>query len=258
MDNENLCGWTAICLSSCFYFSLVVPFFSVLRCKKNYEFTPIGLIDMIYIDSIAWYIYGDRIVCEKIKLGNCIGAGACLTLIVIYLAFELKKFLVDTILNCLILVLGTLVMHKGLTIVIEDTMVLGKICVGTRIITFCTPIFMIYRVIKEKNYMHISLFTTITYLLACTGWAFYGKNTNDYNVMCANCAGAVLGLIQLCVYFNYKKKYGLLSGPTSTIGIESGLSEETRKDDSTTITIDEESQQKAKEKPVKIVAKTDN
>ena len=258
MDNENLCGWTAICLSSCFYFSLVVPFFNVLRCKKNYEFTPIGLIDMIYIDSIAWYIYGDRIVCEKIKLGNCIGAGACLTLIVIYLAFELKKFLVDTILNCLILILGTLVMYKGLTIVVEDTMLLGKICVGTRVITFCTPIYLVYRVIKEKNYMHLSLGSTLTYLAACIGWAFYGKNINDNNVMYANCAGTIIGIIQLSIYCNYKRKYRGFSVDTSTIGIESGSTEETRKDESTTIHIDEESQEKAKEKPVKIIARTDN
>ena len=53
---------------------------------------------------------------------------------IIYLAFELKKYLVDTILNALIFILGTLALHKGLSMVIEDAQMVGKICVGTKLI----------------------------------------------------------------------------------------------------------------------------
>ena len=75
--------------------------------------------------------------------------------------------------------------------------------------------------------------------------------------MCANGIGAVLGIIQFLVYLNFRKKYQY-NGPTKTIGIESSSGEDNKKDDSTTMNIDEENQEKTKEKPVKIISKIDN
>ena len=194
---------------------------------------------------------------EPLKLGNCVGAIASLTLIVIYLIFELRKYTVDTILNALILVLGALVIQKGLTIVVDDPEMVGKICIGTKLITFCYPILMIYRTIKQKNYMFISVSITLSYLAACLAWCFFGKNKGDNNIMCANGIGAILGIIQFLVYLNFRKKYQY-NGPTKTIGIESSSGEDSKKDDSTTMNIDEEIQEKTKEKPVKIISKIDN
>lgn len=256
MDYQNIFGYVATGLSSCFFFSLVIPFFNVLRCKLNYEFTPIALINTIYVDSVAWYIYSDKVLCEQLKLCSTIGGFCSLLLIVIYLAFELKKYLVDSILNTLILILGTLVMHKGLTIVVEDAQMVGKICIATKIITFFSPLVMTYRLIKEKNYKLISVNTTLTYMLSCIGWTLFGKTTNDFNIMCPNAIGVVLCFIQFIIYLNYKKKYPNYRG--STIGIETTSAEEGKKDESTNINIDEESQEKAKEKPVKIITRIDN
>ena len=257
MDYQNIFGYVATCLSSCFYLTLVIPFFNVLRCKLNYEYTPIVFIDSIYVDALTWYIYADKIVCDQLKLCNTIGACCSLLLIVIYLAFELKKYLIDSVLNCLILILGTLVIHKGLTIVIEDADMIGKVCIGTKVLTFLIPIILTFRVIKEKNYRLISFSTTITYMMSCIGWILFGKASFDINIMIPNAIGVFICFIQFIVYLNFKKKYPTYSGPSSTIGIESG-STEYKKDESTTMNIDEESQEKAKEKPVKIVTRLDN
>ena len=257
MDYQNIFGYVATALSSCFYLSLALHFFNVLRCKLNYEYTPIIFIDTIYVDALTWYIYADKIVCEQLKLCNTIGCCCGLLLIVIYLAFELRKYLVDSILNCLILILGTLVIHKGLTIVIEDADMIGKVCIGTKVVTFIIPIILTFRVIKEKNYRLISFSTTTTYMMSCIGWVLFGKASFDINIMIPNCIGVVLCFIQFLVYLNFKKKYPTYSGPSSTIGIESG-STEYKKDESTTMNIDEESQEKAREKPVKIVTRIDN
>ena len=258
MDNTNIFGYIATCLSACFYCSLALPFFNVLRCKLNYEYTPIALINTIYVDSVAWYIYGEKSLCDQIKLCHTIGCCCTLVLIVIYLIFELKKYLVDSILNSLILILGTLVLHKGLTIVVEDSQMVGKICIGTKLITFFVPIVLCCRVIKEKNYKLIAINSTLTYMASCIGWCLFGKAANDLNLMIPNGIGIILGLIQFVVYLNFKKKYGKYAGPSSTIGIESSSTEDVKKDESTTMNIDYESQEKAKEKPVKIVARVDN
>ena len=257
MDYQHIFGYVATGLSSCFYLSLVLPFLNVIRCRLNYEFTPIALIDTIYIDSVAWYIYGDKILCDQLKLCNTIGACCTLLLIIIYLVYELKKYLIDSILNALILILGTLVLHKGLTIVVEDAQMVGKICICTKIITFLIPIIRTCRVIKEKNYKLISVNSTLTYMAACIGWVLFGKAANDINIMCPNGIGVFLCFIQFIVYLNFKKKYGRYSGPSSTIGIEN-VSTEGKKDETTTMNIDEESQEKAKEKPVKIITRLDN
>ena len=251
MDYQNIIANTAIGLSVAFFLTLVIPFFNVLRCKLNYEFTPIALINTIYVDSIAWYIYADKIICQPLKLCHTIGAICTLLLIIIYLAFELKKYLVDSILNLLILILGTLVMHKGLTIVVEDAQMVGKVCIATKLITFFTPILMIYRVIKEKNYKLISINNTFTCMCACIGWVLYGKFTNDINIMIPNIAGIVLCFIQFIVYLNIKKKYPHYVGPSSTIGIETTSGDDVKKGDNA-IKIDEDSEIKGKEKPVEI------
>ena len=259
MDYQNIFGYVATCLSTCFYLSLAVPFLNVLRCKLNYEYTPIIFIDTIYVDALTWYIYADKIVCDQLKLCNTIGACCTLLLIVIYLAFEVKKYTIDSILNCLILILGTLVIYKGLTLVVEDADMIGRICIGTKVLTFIIPIILTFRVIKEKNYRLISLNSTITYMMSCIGWILFGKATFDINIMVPNAIGVFLFFIQFIVYLNFKKKYPTYRGDSSTIGIESG-STEFKKDESTTMNmnIDEESQEKAKEKPVKIVTRLDN
>lgn len=254
MEFIQVIGYAAIGLSSFFYLCLSIPFIHVLRCKQNFEFTPIGLINTVYVDCVAWYIYGQKLSCDEIMLGHKIGACCSLLLIIIYLAFEIRKYLIDTILNALILILGTLVLHKGLTMVIEDSNIVGKICIGTKLITFCIPLLEMSRVFKDKNYKHISLNNTLSCCAACLAWAIFGKCANDINAMCANCLAIVLCLVQLCVRFNYKRRYAN-PGEITTIGIESTGADETKKEEKMDINIDEESQEKAKEKPVRIVTK---
>jgi uncharacterized protein with PQ loop repeat len=257
MDIHSASGNTAIGLSACFYLSLFAPFCKVLACKLNYEYTPIALIDTVFVDCLCWYIYGEKMAYEPLKLGNCIGGIASLTLIVIYLIFEIRKYTVDSILNALILILGALVIQKGLTIVVEDPLMVGRICIGTKLITFGYPLLMIYRTIRGKNYMFISVSITLTYLAACLGWCFFGQNKSDSNIMWANGIGVILGIIQFLVYLNYRKKYQY-NLPTKTIGIEKGTGDDNKKDDSINMNFDEEGQEKGKEKPVKIISKVDN
>jgi hypothetical protein len=257
MDVINVTGMAAVALSSCFYLAIIFPFCKVLLCKLNYEYTPIALIDTVYVDSLVWYFYGDKILCKQLKYGNCIGGFVSLSLIAIYLLFEIRKYPVDSLLNILILILGTLVIQKGLSIILEDPQIIGKICIGARLITFSYPILMIYRAVKEKNYMFISLSTTVGNLIFCIGWFIFGRNIKDNNVVCANGIGVILGIIQFIVYLNFRKKYQY-NGPTKTIGIERSSGDDTKKDDSITMNIDEESQERAKEKPVKIITKLDS
>lgn len=258
MEFMIISGHISVFLSSCFYFSLSVPFLKVLRCKMNFEYTPIYLVSTIYIDCFSWYIYGLKILSEQIMLANKIGICSTLALIAIYFGFELRKYTVDTILNIIILVMGTLVMQKGLDTIVEDFQVVGKICFVTKLITFYEPVLLLYQVFKEKNIEIISTRNTFLYCITSLAWVLFGKSSKDMNVILANICALFLCLIQLFVIFYFKKRYSGYKG--SAIGIESSQIGETKKEENTTINtnFDEENQEKAKEKPVKIVTKIDS
>lgn len=258
MDFMIISGWTAVCLSSCFYFSLSIPFLRTLRCKMNFEYTPIHLVSAIYVDCFSWYIYGLKILSEQIMLASKIGICSTLALMAVYLGFELKKYTVDTILNIIILIMGTLVMQKGLDTIIEDFQIVGKICIGTKLITFYTPMLLLYQVFKEKNFELISLRDTFLYCAASLAWILFGKSTKDIYVMWANSCAFVLCSIQLYVIIYFKRKYSNYNKPTKTIGIETEQNEEPKKEESTSINLDLEKQEKEKEKPVKIVTKIES
>ena len=261
MNYQQIFGYIATCFSSVFYCSLVIPFLNVLRCKLNYEYTPIIFVDTIYIDSVSWYIYATKIYNKQLIL--CHTMGACCTgiLIVIYLAFQIKQYPQDAILNCLILILGTMVLHKILSVIIDEIPTIGNVCIGTKIITFCIPIYILFKIYKDKTYKQISFNITLTYLACCIAWVLFGKSINDNKIMIANGVGVVVCLVQFVLYLSFKKQFPSQSNTVfnSTSVIEKNI-EEPKKDENATITmsIDEEKVDKAKEKPVKIITRIEN
>ena len=62
-------------------------------------------------------------------------------------------------------------------------------------------------------------------------------------------------LYSIYCLFKFQKKYPYYDGSSYTIGIERSSNEDVKKDGSTTMSIDEEKQVRAKVKPVKIVTR---
>ena len=255
---QEIVGWVAAGLTVLYYLAPVNPFFRVLKGKLNFEDTPGVFVTTCYINCFVWYVYGDMIFSDQVKYSNGVAACASLLLMIIYLAYELKKYLVDSILNALILITGTWAVYRALTIIIDDDRIVGKICIGTAIVVFLTPIQILYKVIKEKNYILIPIYPAWIYLFASIAWVTYGIMITDFYVVCPHVIGIVLSLVQIIVYLKYRRKYPAIGERdfSSTIGIETG-NEDTKKEE-TPIKIDEDSQPQAKEKPVKIVTKIDN
>ena len=255
---QEVVGWIAAGLTVLYYLFPVKPFFRVLKGKLNFEDTPGVFVTTCYVNCFVWYVYGDMIFSDQVKYSKAVAACISLLLMIIYLAYELKKYLVDSILNALILITGTWAVYRALTIIIDDDRIVGKICIGTAIVVFLTPIQILYRVIKEKNYILIPIYEAWAYLFASIAWVTYGVMITDFYVVCPHVMGIVLSLVQIIVYLNFKRKYPAIGDRefSSTIGIETGNDEP--KKEETPIKIDEDSQPQAKEKPVKIVTKTDS
>ena len=121
MDNlEDIFGWVALALTMFIYISPTIPFFNVLRGLISYEETPGILVSATYVNCFCWYIYGDMIFSDQVKICNCIGAICSLCFITIYLVYEIKKYTLDAILNALIIITGSYATYRGLTIVVDD------------------------------------------------------------------------------------------------------------------------------------------
>ena len=103
---------------------------------------------------------------DQIKICNLIGAGSSLILICIYLLYEIKHYTLDAILNALIILTGSVSVYRGFTLVIDDNSIIGKICVVTALIVFLSPLQIIYKVIKEKTYFLIPVYTAIVSLFS--------------------------------------------------------------------------------------------
>ena len=175
-------------------------------------------------------------------------------LMLIYLGYELKKYLIDSILNTLILVTGSWAVYRALTIVIDDDRVVGDICIGTTLIIFIFPLQIMYKVFKEKNYNLIPVLSSIIYLFSCLFWFLYAIFIKDFYLAFPNILGVILSSSEIALYLNCKKKYpGIGERDTiGTIDIVTGANDD--KKEETPIKIDEQGEGK----PVEIVNKLDN
>ena len=256
---QDLFGWAATCLSICFYFYPFFPFLNILKGKLNYEDSPGILVTSIYINSFCWYIYGDTIFSDPIKICNFIGAFISFFYMLIYLAYEIKKYTVDAILNILIIFTGSYAVYKGFTIMIDDDTIIGKICFGTSCLVFFTPIQIIYRVTKEKNYNIIPIYLATSSLFSSCFWIIHGVFIKDLYIVFPNLIGIILAKIQIFIFLKYKRKYPGIgeTESSSTIGIETNENEKERKEEGSNRD-DEDAPAKEKEKSVKIVSRIDN
>ena len=244
-------GWLAGCFNVCFYLTPTFNFIKVLKGKVNFEESPGVYVTTCYVNCFIWFIYGDMIFSDQVKISNMIAALINLIFMLIYLAFELRKYFVDAILNTLILITGSWACYRALTIVIDDDRVVGDICIGTTIIIFISPIQILYKVFKEKNYNIIPVFSAIIYLFTCLFWFVYAIFIKDFYLAFPNLLGIILSAVEIAVYINCKRRYpGIGEITTGTIDIVSGGNDENKKEE-TPIKIDEG-------KPVEIINKLDN
>jgi uncharacterized protein with PQ loop repeat len=246
-------GWIALGLSTITFLFPIPIYINVIKGKTDYESTPSYFLCSSYISYFSWWVYGDMIFSDQLKYCYIIGSLINACLILIYLFYELRKYLIDTILNFLILVTGSWALYRALTIIIDDDVVVGKICLGTTIVVHFNSVHTIYKVIKDKSYLLIQLYNCCATILAGVCWSIYGIMISDVYMVLANIVAGVICLVQIIIYFNYKRKYPSISEKSNnpTIGIESGNQNDIGKKEESPLKTDESKIDV--EKPVKIV-----
>ena len=248
---EDGIGWVAAGFTLLSFSYPVFPYFQAIQGKLSFEDTPLVLVTTAYVNYYCWYAYGDMIFSYQMKYCYLIGTIIDLFLLVIYLAFEIRGSLVDSILNTLILIVGTWALYRALYIIVDDDSIVGKICIGTAFVLYFSYIQTIYKVITEKNYRLISIYNSLIIFISSILWVVYGILISDIYVSIPYSVAIIISMIEMIIYLNYRKKYPLVNDRdfTSTIGTETDQ-EKINKED---VTIKGEDEKlKGKEKPVEI------
>ena len=280
MDLEDTFGWIGCFLNTCFFLVELIPFINIIRGKVYFEDSPGFFMSASYANSFLWSIYGDLVFSEQIKTTNMIACLICFIALMIYLSYERKKYLLDSILNFLMIFMVSWAVFKYLSIEVDDDRVVGKLCFCSSCIIYMHFYYIIYRVVKEKNYMLIPFNHITIYFVNSIIWIFYGIVTNDFYVILPNSMGTLLSLIQVIIYIKYESKYPLLAENDFTANENNG-NEENKKEDKedkidkedkddnndkddkdekedNKIKNEDEDSSKNIPKPVKIVSKNDN
>ena len=252
---QEISGWLAMAVTTCSFLFPVFPYLNVLRGRMNYEDTPSFFVISSYINYFCMYVYGDLVFSDQVKYCYLVGSIINCVLMVIYLVYEIRRYLVDTILNALILITGTWALYRCLTIIIDDDRIVGKICILTFCVVFITPVQILYRVLKERNYNLIPIYNCWLSLCFSSLWIVYAIFISDFYILFPNIINIILSLAQIAVYINLSRKYPAIGQRefSSTIGIETTSNEEIKNVESQ-IKMDEDTENK-KEKPVKIINK---
>ena len=254
---EEVSGWIGFGLTILYYLGPCPSFIQVLKGKKSYEETPIFFVASSYLNTFLWSIYGHLTFSDQVKYSHIFGACVSICLLAIYILCEIDKFLVDSILNSLILITGTWAIYRVLVLVYEESRLAGKFCIGTSCFMYIYPMLILFKVLREKNYKLININSAFIYLLSSIAWITYGFLAFDNYLIISHSIGITLSFFQIIIYIIFKMKYPLIGEkdfPPSIVGIEVNENIENKKEEVSIKIDDVNNLPKTNEKPVKIIS----
>ena len=218
----------------------IISFINFFFNKADFESIPISRMIANYINSIAFFFYSSIIFNIEVRFANLVSAVISFVLIIIYFYLELSRYLIDAILNFIILVLGTSCSYQWLSKIIIEEKIVGMICVLTNISSIIVQFPYIYNGIVKKNYMLIPITYDSVSFPGYFSWVIYGIIIGDYYILVANLIPCFDCTVNILLYFYYRKYF--INNEENENSIE--IDEETKKEFS--------SLKEIKERPVKI------
>jgi len=250
-------GWLAFFININFYLSSITPFLNVIKGKLHYEETPGIYVTTCYINCLIWYIYAKMKNNNLIKISYMISGIICLIFISIYLIFEAKKYLCDSILNTFFIVTGTWAFYRALILIVGKIKLVGYITILTTFILFISPVMKLDKMIKEKNFKLTQTFSAWKYLVYSISWLIYAIFLKDIYLIITNSLGIIFALFYIFIKIYYKNKYNLIiieRNSNGEINIASGGNYENKKEE-IPIKLDYDFPPQNEDKPVTIVNK---
>ena len=250
-------GWLSFFININFYLSSITPFLNVIKGKLHYEETPGIYVTTCYINCLIWYIYAKMKNNNLIKISYMISGIICLIFISIYLIFEAKKYLCDSILNTFFIVTGTWAFYRALILIVGKIKLVGYITILATFILFISPVMKLDKMIKEKNFKLTQTFSAWKYLVYSISWLIFAIFLKDIYLIITNSLGIIFALFYIFIKIYYKNKYNLIiieRNSNGEINIASGGNYENKKEE-IPIKLDYDFPPQNEDKPVTIVNK---
>ena len=226
-------GFLSAFININFYLSSIPPFLNVIKGKLYYEETPGVYVTTCYINSLIWYIYGKMKNNNFVKISYMISGISCLIFISIYLIFEAKKYLCDSILNTFFIVTGTWAFYRALILILGKIKIVGYITILATFLLFWSPIQKLNKMVNEKNFKLIQVFSPWKYLVYSISWLIYGSFLKDIYLIITNIIGIIFSLFFIFIKMYYKNKYSpfIKRNSNSAININAEGNYESKKEE---------------------------
>ena len=262
MDDFNeFIAWGACPLTIIYYIPKIIPYINILRRIVNFEDVQGLYITACYVECFLWYLYGDMLYNDQMKIGYMISMIICSISVIIYLYFESKKYFSDSILNFIIVYLTSWAFYKYITLEQSDNDILLVIlCAIASCVVDSFSVYTIHKVIKEKDYNLIQYKIEWIHLFGEIIWCLYGFIDKDFIMGISYGIGVSLSITQIHLYRKLRKKYPLKEKDYKfKSNIDNIVNEDNKRVESTNQfnDTDDSMSSKIKSKPVKIIGKFD-
>ena len=200
-------------LSTCgtitaFFLSLSpsVPFMQVLNGKEKIDILPEGMILFLMLTRLVWasvWIITKR---KMALLNSCLGVTVSDVFISLYFYIYFNRSCIKAFFSTIILLLAEGALLYGM-VLWGDYLILSYIAMVCKIIMSISPGQKIMRVIREKNYKLIPIYSAVTNLLCSLSWLCYGICINLFGQIFSNLIGLIFSIANtiIWIYFYVKR-----------------------------------------------------
>ena len=208
LDEEEITQLVGAGFSLCFTCSYIISLFKVYKQRFAYEEYPIISLFFCYFNNLMWTKYSDLIYHESMKSLFQYSNIISIVIISLYSLYEIRKDIIDMVLNILILITSTFAIRKLLMdILIEEEKV--KMASGySMIILYLSCLEWIYRAKSAKNTNILNTTSCLFLVGNAVCLTYYGIKYDDKFYIYSNAVGIIVGIIYIITWYYMKKKYG--------------------------------------------------
>ena len=202
VDLSDIFSTVGTILSVVLSFSPLPPFIKVFKKEEKIDILPEGLLLFLILTRIVWgsvWILAER----KIALLNSVlGVFICNIFVILYFYLYFNRTYLKPFLSSIILLL----LEGGLlyiAVLWGNFIVLSYIAMVFNVMMFISPGQKIVRVIKEKNYKLIPIYSTIISILCSSCWLGYGICINLISQIIPNALGLFFSVLNTSAWIYY-------------------------------------------------------
>ncbi|KAK4285829.1 hypothetical protein QN277_002472 [Acacia crassicarpa] len=192
------------------FVSPVTTFQRIIRNGSTEMFSGLPYIYAL-LNCLICMWYGSPLISSDnmmVMLSNSVGAAFQFVYIIIFIAYAETAKKVRMV-GLLLAVLGifAIIVIASLQIINDSTrrLLVGFLSCATLISMFASPLFIIKLVIRTRSVEYMPFYLSLSTFLMSTSFFLYGLLNSDAFIYAPNGVGTILGLIQLVLYFYYKR-----------------------------------------------------